>query len=722
VSIEIVRGASRKPVASARLIDILSHRTDWSGRLFVGYPIARTSTGPSRIDVLWISEGKGIVAFDLIEGTDPDDHKFRQDDSANQIERRLRGESDLVRRRRLRIPIHTISFAPAVAPAAAELQADDYPLAGADSVIDKLVCFDWPESDPEAYRLALSVIDKVSRIRSGRIKRTIKHDGSRGARLKRLEDSIATLDHMQSKAILETVDGVQRIRGLAGSGKTIILALKAAYLHAQYPEWRIAVTFNTRSLKGFYRRLIRDFHFDQTEEEPDWQNLRIVNCWGAPGGAERDGVYHQFCRRHGVDYLDFRSAKTRFGGQRAFGGACKRALDGVRKYRPMYDALLVDEAQDLPPEFLELCYALLREPRRLVYAYDELQNLSGESLPSPEDIFGRTDEGVSRVRFDDDDGDRPRRDVVLHTCYRNSRPVLVTAHALGFGIYRPPPKEGETGLVQMFDHPDLWQAVGYRVREGELRENAAVTLCRTRETSPEFLENHSTVDDLIRFKSFASEIEQAEWLTEQIGRNLDKDDLHHGDIMVINPDPLTTRKKVGVIRAKLLEVGIQSHLAGVDTDPDVFFEPDVPSVTFTGIHRAKGNEAAMVYIINADDCQANTFDLARIRNRLFTAITRSKAWVRVLGVGRRMKELTREFQELKSREFSLGFRYPTADERARLRVIHRDMTQTERQRVEGSNRNLGDLIRDIECGDVHLEDLDEAALDRLTAILQQRSR
>ncbi|MCY4222826.1 MAG: ATP-binding domain-containing protein [Thiotrichales bacterium] len=722
MSIEIVRGASRKPVASAKLIDILSHRTDWSGRLFVGYPIARTSTGPNRIDALWISEDKGIVAFDLIEGTDPDDHEFRQDDSANQIERRLRGESGLVKRRRLRLPIHTISFAPAIAPAAADSQSDDYPLAGADSIIHELACFEWPERDLDVYQLALSVIDKVSRIRSGRIKRAIRHEDSRGAKLKRLEDSIATLDHMQSKAILETVDGVQRIRGLAGSGKTIVLALKAAYLHAQYPEWRIAVTFSTRSLKGFYRRLIRDFHFDQTEEEPDWQNLRIVNCWGAPGAAERDGIYHEFCLGHGVDYLDFRSAKARFGGQRPFDGACKQALDGVREHRPMYDALLVDEAQDLPPAFLGLCYAFLREPRRLVYAYDELQNLSGESLPSPEDIFGRTEEGVSRVRFDDEGGDRPRHDVVLHTCYRNSRPVLVTAHALGFGIYRPPPKKGGSGLVQMFDHPNLWEAVGYRVRDGELRENAEVMLSRTRETSPEFLEDHSTVDDLIRFKSFTGEIEQAEWLADQIGRNLNEDDLHHGDIMVINPDPLTTRKKVGVIRAMLLDMGIQSHLAGVDTDPDVFLELDVPSVTFTGIHRAKGNEAGMVYIINADDCQADAFDLARIRNRLFTAITRSKAWVRVLGVGRRMQELTREFQELKDRGFALGFRYPSAEERARLRVIHRDMNQAERRRVEGNNRNLGGLIRDIERGDVHVEDLDETVLDKLTTILQQRSR
>ena len=161
---------------------------------------------------------------------------------------------------------------------------------------------------------------------------------------------------------------------------------------------------------------------------------------------------------------------------------------------------------------------------------------------------------------------------------------------------------------------------------------------------------------------------------------------------------------------------------GVDTAPDVFYKPTAASVTFTSVHRAKGNEAAMVYIINVEDCQSAVFDLARIRSRLFTAITRSKAWVRVLGVGRRMKELKREYKALKARQFVLSFRYPSAEERTRLRVIHRDMTQRERKRVEGRNRSLNNLIQDIERGDVHVEDLDDAVLNKLETLLQRRSR
>ena len=181
---------------------------------------------------------------------------------------------------------------------------------------------------------------------------------------------------------------MQRIRGLAGSGKTIVWRSRAAYLHAQHPDWRIAVTFYTRSLKGFFRHLINTFSL-QTGEEPDWNSLRIVHAWGAPGSRDRDGIYYEFCRAHDITYFDFDTAKRKFGRHRAFVAACENALNHAGDDKQVYDAILVDEAQDFSAAFLKLCYKLLKHPRRLVYAYDELQSLSGESLPPPERIFGR---------------------------------------------------------------------------------------------------------------------------------------------------------------------------------------------------------------------------------------------------------------------------------------------------------------------------------------------
>ena len=383
----------------------------------------------------------------------------------------------------------------------------------------------------------------------------------------------------------------------------------------------------------------------------------------------------------------------------------------------------------------------MNESGKLVYAYDELQNLSGGSLPPPEEIFGKEEDGTYKVRFGDTDDAGSRNDIVLKKCYRNSRPVLVTAHALGFGIYRRPLQsrlagrhsagnldpcrqqaaksgksarlggQSETGLVQMFEHSQLWGEIGYRSRSGVLEEGTSVTISRTNDTSPEFLENHSDIDDLVKFEYFDSEADQTNWLIEEIKRNLEDDELRHDDIVVINPDPLTTRKKVGSIRSRLWQMKINSHIAGVDTDPDVFFQPDSASVTFTGIYRAKGNEAGMVYIINAQDCNSATLNLASIRNRLFTAITRSKAWVRVLGVGPGMKDLMYEYDQLRQNDFELRFIYPTRAQRERLQIVHRDMTKAERDRVTTRKKGLKELIEDLKSGTIRPEDLSDDLAD-----------
>jgi superfamily I DNA and RNA helicase len=566
----------------------------------------------------------------------------------------------------------------------------------------------------------LSALQNISTIRKSKTKRSIAKEHSRGAKLKRLEESIATLDNLQSKAVIETVEGVQRIRGLAGSGKTIVLALKAAYLHAQHPEWRIAVTFNTRSLKGQFRRLINTFSIEQTGDEPDWEQLRILNAWGAPGGAEREGIYHHICRAHDIEYYDFGAAKSTFPRGSEFAGACERALARLQQPRQLYEAILVDEAQDFPPAFLRLCYEVLDTHKRLVYAYDELQNLSGTSLPPAEDIFGYQPGGAPRVTFGDPEPGKPQCDIILEKCYRNSRPVLVTAHSLGFGVYRAASKSNTDGLVQMFDNAQLWQEIGYEVKKGTLRDGSQVVLRRTEESSPRFLEDHSEIDDLVRFMAFETEEAQASWVATEIARNLSEDELRHDDIVVINPDPITTRVQAGPIRQRLLKAGISSHLAGVDTDPDVFFDSDSPSITFTGVYRAKGNEAGIVYVINAQDCQSAVWNLARIRNRLFTAITRSKAWVRVVGIGPAMRDLIQEYEELKKREFELHFRYPTQEERKHMAIVHRDMTAAEQKRLKTRASELSTLIEDLESGQVHPEDLDEDLVKRLQLLLKKK--
>lgn len=709
---DVIWGSTKKPVTSQRLAELVEAEFQGHGILYIGYPVLAGSEGVSSVDALWVSPDHGVIIFQLIEGGEADGFEAIQDDFANKLETRLRAHSDLMRGRTLLAEPVVVTFAPL---AGRTTENPEYRIAPDEAALraalDGIV---WDH--PELYERAHSVIQSISSIRRGRRKRVADKPDSRGAVLKSLEDSIANLDSLQSRAVIETVEGVQRVRGLAGSGKTIILALKAAYLHVQHPEWKIAVTFNTRSLKAQFRRFIETFVFEQTKEQPDWDQIQVINAWGAPGGGERTGVYYQFSQANGIEFWDFSRAKARFSVQNAFKGVIDLALSETVNQKAIFDAILVDEAQDFDPNFLRLCYASLGPTKRLVYAYDELQSLTESSLPPPEELFGLAADGTPNVVFEEPVKGRPSQDIILEKCYRNSRPVLATAHSLGFGIYRNTDPKTGTGLIQMFDRPELWTDVGYIIKSGALEDGHNVVLARTPDSSPQFLEAPANVDHLIEFVRFDDAQQQADWLVARIETNLLNDELNHDDIIVINPDPLTTVKQVALPRRMLFDKGIQSHVAGVDTASDVFFRSEQDSVAFTGIFRAKGNEAGMVYVINAQDCYGGPYNVGRVRNQLFTAITRSKAWVKVLGIGSDMDRLKEEFDRVAEQDFQLSFQYPPAEVRKKLRVVNRDRSAAEQKTIRGAATNLNRLISDIDAGRVLVEDLpagDLAALRRL---------
>lgn len=710
---DIIKGASRKPEASQELAKIVQeHFSHEDGVLYIGYPILSSGEGRETIDALWISKKRGLIAIQLIEGRDASNFGEIQDELASLLEAKLLPHKILKVGRYLQSPPQTLSFSSILSP---QRDTEGHVLANSLTFCKEIQKITW--DTPELYEPSLSIIQSISTIRKTLSPRKITKGRSFGSILQSLEDSISNLDSRQSRAVIETVDGVQRIRGLAGSGKTVILALKAAYLHSQNPDWKIAVTFNTRSLKNQFSALIDTFVRDQTGSRPN-DNLQIINAWGAPGAPNRTGIYYQFCLENGVTYQDFQMAKGRFGFNNAFKGVVECALNERTINKKIFDAILIDEAQDFDPSFLRMCYLSLDKTRRLVYAYDELQSLTDTSLPPPEEIFGYREDGSPEVTFADD-SISSSRDIILEKCYRNSRPVLATAHALGFGIYRDPDPKLGTGLTQMFDRAELWKEVGYTIESGELEDNQHVVLKRTSASSPDFLEVPNEVSPILQCFQFQDSEDQAQWLANEIAKNLRDDDLRAEDIIVINPNPLTTTRQVGPIRSILFQKGIQSHVAGVDTDSDVFFRPDSGSVAFTGIFRAKGNEAGMVYIINAQDCYASWSGIGRVRNQLFTAITRSKAWVRILGIGPQMAHLKDEIDRVSHHDYKLSFKYPSEELRKKLRIVNRDKTLAEHKGIRKANTIIAELAGDLSSGRIKLEDLSSEELEVLQKLLRK---
>jgi superfamily I DNA and RNA helicase len=531
---------------------------------------------------------------------------------------------------------------------------------------------------------------------------------SRGAALKQIERGIANLDHWQQRAAIESPESPQRIRGLAGSGKTVVLALKAAYWHAQHPDWHIALTFQSRALYQQIDDLVTRFTFEHINDRPDPERLRIIHSWGS---RSRAGVYSLIAAAVGETPRDWAYARSTYGQDDAFQGVCQELLEiaKARAVEPIFDAVLIDEAQDLPPVFFQLVYMFTKEPKRIVWGYDELQKLSESAMPTTDELFGTGPDGESLVSLATP-ADGPSRDIVLNVCYRNTPWALATAHALGIGVYREP-----DGLLQHPDEPSLWADIGYDVVHGSLVAGSPVRLRRSRSSYPPYFDELLTPGDAVVIQSFESEREQDAWVASQIAVNLEVDELEHDDILIVLPDAYRAKSRAPKLSAELRRRGIDSHLVGVSTSVDEVFQPG--SIAIAHIFRAKGNEAPMVYAVDSQHAVSDYNAVTR-RNTLFTAITRSRAWVRITGWGDGMPVIATEAAAVVDHDFQLNFTIPTAAELATLRHIHRDRTIDEEESIRKATEGLSAYLDAVQRGEIEVHDLPPAMRTQLTLHLQ----
>lgn len=703
--LDTIFGENWETVAARCLLGALRDlRT--SGTLYLGYPVLSTADAKVLVDALLVSQRHGLVAFDLstLLSSHPSDEQIRElGERQNQIYaslyNKLNTHKELRKGRSLAVSINVVTCHQTIE----SLIESEEVLACSPDDLGKLLD-NFSSVDEAIIRPLNAAIQRVSTLRPPRRREKVAKADSRGAILKRIEKEIANLDQWQNRGAIEYANGPQRIRGLAGSGKTVVLALKAAYLHARHPEWKIAVTFQSRSLYQQFRDLIRRFTFDQIEDEPDWSNLQIMHAWGS---SRMPGVYSTVCGRYGVVAQDWRTADRKFG-THAFEGVCTELNDVISKQgsKVIFDAVLIDEAQDFPTSFYRMIYSITRAPHRIMWAYDDLQNLGDYEMRSEHELFGNDQNGHPLVTLRNE-VDRPRQDIVLPVCYRNTPWALATAHSLGFGIYR------QEGLVQMFEEPSIWPRIGYDVSQGTLELGSHVKVRRSPQSYPHYFEELLKPEDAIECKVFRTSEEQYLELANSICKNLTDDELEPTDILVVLPTALGAKKIGAAVMSELAKRDVPSHLVGVTTSRDEVFQDN--SVAIAHIFRAKGNEAAMVYFVDAEFCQAG-FELSRKRNVLFTAITRSRCWVRLFGVGDRMTALCSEVAKARQNNFELEFTYPDREQIKRLARVHRDMTEEERRDWERKIITLNDVIRAVTEGDVPIEALPPELLAKLATI------
>ncbi len=704
--LDIVYGQTKKRSIANQLIEALG-RLNLTGTLYIGYPVTASVDEAVAVDALLCSKEHGLVVF-LFADNPPDRSnseawkalKDSQDNVYVVIKNNLIKHADLRRGRDLGFELQTLTLFPSEPHCPDEPDQGFVALAGVEEAVhsfaDLPVVFERPLN---------AALQRVSTIKPVKKRTNVSRPGSKGDVLKRIEREIANLDKWQSQAAYESPEGPQRVRGLAGSGKTVVLALKAAYFHTQHPEWDIAVTFFSRALYQQFKDLIQRFVYWHSSDAPNWDKLRILHSWG---GVNQPGFYTEIAEKCNATARDYRYGSSLFGRDQAFFGVCDELLKitDSSDAEPIYDAILIDEAQDLPTPFFRLAYRFTRPPKRIVWAYDELQNLTDKGMSSIGELFGVDAQGKPVIKLDADA--RPRQDLVLPVCYRNTPWALSLAHALGFGLYRT------GGLIQHFDEPGLWEDIGYQCVEGKLQAGQQVTLERRRDSYPEYFDDLLKPDDAVQYQVFSDNIAQAECVATNIEDNLKNDELEADDILIVLPNALTSKTQAHIIQQALARKGINAHLVGVTSSQDEVFQPR--SIAITHIFRAKGNEAPMVYVLNSQHCVANS-SLISLRNTLFTAVTRSRAWVRIYGWGPNMQLLAKEIDRIKGEDsrYQLRFRIPTPHELEKLRRVHRDQSAQERAKAKKGEKGLQDFLEAYKEGALDLEHL---PLELRTALAQ----
>lgn len=489
---------------------------------------------------------------------------------------------------------------------------------------------------------------------------------------------IYTFDETQLEASLSITDACEQIRGLAGTGKTVILAIKAAKIHRYDPNAKIAYVFYTQSLYTQVTRLIQKYYVKLTGVQPS-ENLKILHAWG--GRTTGEGLLYNVCRTNGLSPIPYYEVR---GYSNPFGEACKRV--SAYNLRKEYDYVLIDEAQDLPEEFFYLVAKIVKDPKKIVIAYDQLQTTTDVSMPDFEELFGKDKNGEPQVKLLEEN------DHILKKSYRNYRDVLLIAMAFGFGIY------AVDGMVQMIRSVKNWKALGFDFEKinnvgDDISFSSRVIVERTKENSPNEINQLYEKYPIVNFDFYSTINEEYQRVSEKIDELITQEKVKPEDIMVID-----LRKKSKELLQRMQELlykkGHLSIIPGIVEDSKNFFQDEC--VTLTTPRRAKGNEVPIVFVLGGNSMYDETSMAKRriARNSFFISMTRSKGWVFVSGAEDNIDLFKEEYEKIVSKLPCFEFDFPSQAEFEKMvnidYIFKSDKTAKFERDIEALKAVLGD--------------------------------
>jgi len=278
--------------------------------------------------------------------------------------------------------------------------------------------------------------------------------------LEKIKNKIILFDGEQTRFIYKNLNKkVIQIQGLSGTGKTELLLHKLREIYVNTEDTKIFFTCHNIALANTLKKRIPDFFdFMKVEKQIEWnKRLWVDRAWGSASN-KNSGLYSYICDFYDIPFL--RWSKTT-----SYENIFSLALEEINKipeneFEPAFDYILVDERQDFPDIFFELCKKITR--KKVYIAGDIFQDIFETNI----------EQKVIDVDF------------ILNRCYRTDPRTLMFAHAIGMGLF-------ENKKLNWLTDKE-WEASGYIIKRNEKRE-----ICLYREPIRRFedldIENYTSM-------------------------------------------------------------------------------------------------------------------------------------------------------------------------------------------------------------------------------------
>lgn len=396
------------------------------------------------------------------------------------------------------------------------------------------------------------------------------------------------------------------VRGVAGSGKSIVLANQVARIlyrlqkqstqlslfeDNQFTPPRIGIICFNRSLVPLLRERIQRAYGALTGQDlPEYVIVTDLNRLLFAIAQKTEAF--RYIRINGTQ-RDTRARKHLEG------------LENLRTTQPrlferiLFDGLMIDEAQDAHPDEYALLRALVRpspktNERSITIFYDDAQNLYGNPPPTWRNLNLNVTGG--RAAF-------------MQECYRNSREIL----ELGMNVLLGTQAQQRQRIATR-RYVDV-----LTLQEKGLLEEMSGGWCV-------HFAKRAGVEPVVR--GFQSRFEQLDWVAEAVVAMLEADQVRPEHILLLAPRSTSFRYlsqrlhqlATNPLKLRLVGGNYQQHI------DDLLIVSD--HLTMATVYAAKGYDAPVTFLVDVDQMETTVTG----RALFYVGVTRAKRYLIVTGL------------------------------------------------------------------------------------------